>query len=358
MKKNRLTLIISIILAIIVVFFIYTTTKSTIPKALKDFAIEDTSIVTKVFLTDKSNNKVVLEKKAHGNWSVNNKYTASKDMIDVLLKTMMKLEVKSFVSKASRNNVIRRLASTAVKVEIYQTVYRIDFWKIQLFPHEKLVKTYYVGDATMDNMGTFMLIEDSDEPFIIHIPGFRGFLNSRYSTLENDWRDHTLFNIDISNIKSVKLEFPSTPENSYEIVNIGNAHFTLTALSSGMQITDYDTLRLYDFLSKFHDIRYELIITDTKLHNKDSVVATTPFHILTVTDISGKKTIVKTFHKNPNEGETEPDGSITLYDKDRFYALFNDGKDFALIQFYVFDNVLRPLPYFIKTTEVIKKTIK
>lgn len=353
MKKNRLILIITIVLAIVALFFIYTTTKSTIPMALKDFAIADTSLVTKVFLTDKSNNKVLLEKKAYRKWSVNNKYTASNGMINILLKTIMKLEVKSPVAKSARNNVIKRLASSAVKVEIYQTVYRIDFWGIKLFTHEKLVKTYYVGDATMDNMGTFMLIEDSDEPFIVHIPGFRGFLNSRYSTLENDWRDHTLFKIDIPNIKSVKLEFPSSPENSYEVVNIGDAHFTFNALSPEMHITDYDTLRLYDFLSTFRDIRYEAIITNTKLHNKDSIVATTPFHIITVTDMSGKKAIVKTFHKKPNEGETEPDGSITLYDKDRLYSLFNNDKDFALIQFYVFDNILRPLPYFIKTTKVI-----
>ncbi|MFA4851807.1 MAG: DUF4340 domain-containing protein [Bacteroidales bacterium] len=358
MKKTKLTLIITITLAIIALFFIYTTTKSTIPKALKDFAIADTSLVTKIFLTDKSNNKVILEKKAPGKWSVNNKYTVSNGMITVLLKTIMMLEVKSPVAKSARNNVIKRLASSSVKIEIYQTVYRIDFRGIKLFSHEKLVKTYYVGDATMDNMGTFMLIEDSDEPFIMHIPGFRGFLNSRYSTIENDWRDHTLFNIDIPNIRSVKLEFPSGAENSYEIVNIGDVHFTLTALSPEMQITDYDTLRLYDFLSTFRDIRYESIITDTILHNKDSIVATIPFHILTVTDMSGKKAIVKTFHKKPNEGETEPDGSITLYDKDRLYALFNNDKDFALIQFYVFDNILRPLPYFIKTTKAIRAPLK
>jgi len=358
MKKNRLTLIITITLAIIALFFIYTTTKSTIPKAIKDFAIQDTSLVTKVFLTDKSNNKVILEKKALGKWSVNNKYTASNGMITVLLKTIMMLEVKSPVARSARNNVIKRLASSSVKIEIYQTVYRIDFRGIKLFSHEKLVKTYYVGGATMDNMGTFMLIEDSDEPFIMHIPGFRGFLNSRYSTLENDWRDHTLFNIDIPNIKSVKLEFPSGTENSYEIVNTGDAHFTLTALSPKMQITDYDTLRLYDFLSTFRDIKYELIITDTKLHNKDSIVATIPFHILTVTDMSGKKTTIKTYHKKATDEQTEPDGSISPYDLDRLYALFNDGKDFALIQFYVFDNVLRPLPYFIKTTEATRKTVK
>ena len=88
MKKNRLIIIITLILAVIAFLFIYTATKSTLSKSLSNFAIQDTSLVTKVFLTDKSNNKVTLVKKAPGDWSVNNKYIASNDLIDIFLKTI------------------------------------------------------------------------------------------------------------------------------------------------------------------------------------------------------------------------------------------------------------------------------
>jgi len=357
MKKNRIILIITIILAAIAFFFIYTTTKSTISKSHSDFAIEDTSTVTKIFLTDKSNNKVVLVKNSPGSWSVNSKYPASNDQMGIFLKTLTKLEVKSPVAKAARNNVIRRLSSIAVKAEIYQTVYRIDFWGIKLFPHEKLVKTYYVGDATQNNLGTYMLLEDSDEPFIMHIPGFRGFLNSRYSTLEKDWRDHSIVSIEISNIKSVKLEFPSSPDSSYLVENTGNTRFTLTALKSNSQVPDYDTLKLLESLSAFRDIRFESLITDLKLHNRDSIIKTAPFHVLTITDLSGKSTVIKTFHKSPPSDQEELNGVIAKYDLDRLYIWFNDGKDFALAQFYVFDEILKPLSGFIKAP-VKKSTAK
>ncbi len=353
MKKNRLIFIITLILAVIAFLFIYTATKSTLSKSYSNFAIQDTSLITKVFLADKSNNKVTLLKTAPGDWLVNNKYNASNDLINIFLKTLINLEVKEPVAKAARNNVIKRLASDATKVEIYQTVYRIDLWGMKLFPHEKLVKTYYVGYATQDNLGTYMLIEDSDEPFIMHIPGFRGFLNSRYSTIEKDWRDHTMFNLEIPNIKSVKLEFPFSPDSSYLIESAGNNRFTLTALNLNKSIPDYDTLKLLNFLSTFRDIKFEFLISDNKLI--DSVIATNPFHIITVTDMSGKKTIVKTFHKKANEEDTELDGTLSFYDKDRLYAWFNEGKDFALIQFYVFDNILRPLPYFIKPSAKMSK---
>jgi hypothetical protein len=95
-------------------------------------------------------------------------------------------------------------------------------------------------------------------------------------------------------------------------------------------------------------VKYEYMVTNFKLHKKDSIVATTPFHILTVTDMSGNSTLIKTYHKEATSDELEMYDDLSPYDKDRLFVLFNDGKDFALIQFYVFDKVLRPLSYFMK----------
>ncbi|MFH0865482.1 MAG: DUF4340 domain-containing protein [Bacteroidota bacterium] len=353
MKKNRLILLITIVLLIIAVFFVLNEYKG--KPSDKDFAVEDTSLVTKFFLTDKQNNCILLKKNTPGYWTLNDSLIARNDGINILLKTMKRLEVKEPVSKTARENVMKRIATVGVKVEIYQTVFRIDFFGLKLFPHEKLVKTYYVGDQTQSMMGTYMIIEDAEQPYIMHIPGFNGFLSSRYSTLLNDWRDHTMFNVELANIQSVNMEFPSEPGESYKIENTGNTTFTLTPLSVNKQFADYDTLKLLDFLAAFRDIKYEAIITNEELHNKDSILSTTPYHILSITDLSGNKSKIKTFHKKANEGEVELDGTPTLYDKDRLYALFNNGKDFALIQFYVFDSILRPLSYFLKAAETAEK---
>lgn len=355
MRKNRLIIIITIILALIATYFIFKTTSGTLSKKLSDFSVTDSSAVTKVFLSDKENNSVLLEKKSTGNWQVNGKYKATNDGINVLLKTFMRLEVKEPVAKSARNNVIKRIAAIGTKVEIYQKAYRINVFGIHLFPHEKLVKTYYVGDATQNLKGTYMLMEGAEEPFIMHLPGFNGFLSSRYSTLEKDWRDHTIFNLALTDIKSVKLEFQEEPEKSYKINAVGNGKYELTSLFKNQLINDYDTILLLDYLLGFEGINYETSISDNKTHNKDSIIKSTPFHILTVTDNSGKVNTIKTFHKAPNEGETEFDGTPTLYDKDRLYAQFNNGKDFGLIQFYVFDKILRPVTYFLKSGETTTK---
>ena len=114
------------------------------------------------------------------------------------------------------------MAVIAVKVEIYQQVYRINlFDRIKLFRHEKLTKTFYVGDDTSDNMGTYMLMEGSKEPFVMVIPSFRGFLSTRFIPDEDIWRDQTIFKIRLKDIQSVKMEFPLTPDSSFIINKTG-----------------------------------------------------------------------------------------------------------------------------------------
>jgi hypothetical protein len=350
MKKNKLTFIITIVLLAVALFLVYTATKSTIPRGPRDFAVEDTTILTKIFLTDKSNNSVLLERQGQGTWTVNHKFPASNELVNIFVKTLYRLEVKSPVAKAAKNNVIKRLSSLGVKVEIYQTVYRIDIWGLKLFPHEKLTKTYYVGDNTQDMLGTYMIMDGYNDPFIVYIPGFNGFLSTRYSTVENDWRDHSLFSVELPNIKLLKMEFPSSPDSSYIVENIGKVNFKLTALKQNITIPDYDTIKMLDCLSAFRDIKFELLINDSKVHNRDSVTHSTPFHIITLTDMAGNTMVVKTFHKPPVPGEFEDiEDKPSKYDRDRLYALINGGRDFVLIQFYVFDRILRPLPYFLKT---------
>jgi len=348
-RKNKSTLLIAIILAVVSFFLIYTSTNSTLKNAGKDFAIDDSSSVTKLFLSDKENNTVKLEKKTNGAWILNDSLDAKYDAISTLLTTMMAVEVKEPVAKVARNNVIKRFASKSVKVEIYQKSYRIDLWGLKLFPFEKCTRTYYVGDATQDLLGTYMLMENSQEPYVVHIPGFNGFLFSRYSTKEDDWRDHTIINMRLSQIKTFQLEFPLDPELSYKITNYNNRKFGLTALKGNKEISDFDTVKVLEVLSSCENIKYEALLNDMQKKKRDSLLLSSPFHIITITDMSGNKFMIKTYHIRANEGEVDvATNEHIFYNRDRMYALINNGKDFVLIQFFVFDRLIQPLSHFEK----------
>ncbi len=350
MKRNKFILfVVAAMLMLLAILLVINNSKSTIEKEIINFAVDDTANITMIFLSDKNNQSVTLKRTDQGQWLVNEKYRAHKENIDLLLKTLINLAIMEPVSDVAHNTVIKIMAASAVKVEIYQLVYRINlFNKIRLFRHEKLTRTYYVGHVTQSNIGTYMLMEGSTRPFIVYMPGFRGFVASRYRTLEEGWRDHTVFNTKLKNIASVTVEFPARPDLSYKVVNKNDRDLTLTSNTNNSEIADYDTLALFQFITSFENIRFEAFKNDMPPEIIDSITSSQPMHIITLVEKSGKEHVVKNYYKPGFYGEVDYKGDHLLHDRDRFYSVLNDGRDFTMNQYFVFDKITRPLSHFLK----------
>ncbi len=345
MKKNRVILIVVIILVLIAAFFILTERNSTLNRTASIFAVKDTASITKIFLVDKSNQSVLLERKDNGEWELNGRYKAHPFQVIGFLETLMDLEVRSPVPKAARNNVISRLSASSVKIEIYQKKPMIDV--LNLFPREKLSKVYFVGGATQDNRGTYMLMEGHAEPFVVYIPSFRGFVAPRYSTNEDDWRDHTIFKTPLKDIAEIRLDFFEDASESFRVIRNQQGEFDLFPASNQGKVP-YDTLRMLNFLSAFEDLRFEAILNNSIEQNFiDSVKHSQPAHSLTLVDVNGDSTTIVTRRKKGfSEIYDEKEGiQLVPFDLDRLYAFVNNGNDFVLLQYFVFDKALRSASY-------------
>jgi len=348
MNKNRKILYLVLTLGMIAVLLIFQNRKGTLTEK-GQFAIEDTASVTKIFLADKRDNMVLLKKDTSGQWLLNDTLKARQEAVNILLKTMNGLAVKAPVSKNSYNNVITRLAANSVKVEVYQNVFRINlFDKIKLFPHEKLTKVYYVGHPTPDNMGTFMIIEGSDAPFVVYLPGLRGYVSARYSAYPGDWRDHTIFRTPPDNLKFIKLEFPGEPAESFLLEKEARSAIKITQLSTGKILERFDTSRVVEFVSAYKFIAFESPLDAMEPKVMDSVSRSQPAHIITVGDVYGKAKSIKTFRRPNHDRQEDLDGNIYPWDINRMYALIDDGREMVLVQYFVFDEITRPLSYFMQ----------
>lgn len=347
MRKNRSLFIIALILVIIGVLFIVNRRYTTLDDTESGFAINDTSTVTRIFMADKNNRSVELSKVRVGEWLIDDKFLAHNYNIGMILRTLKEVKVRYPVPLAARENVIRRMATIARKVEVYQMEYRINlFNKIKLFPHEKLTRTYYVGDATQDNMGTFMQMEGADQPYVVFMPSLRGFLYTRYSTDEDDWRDQTIFNTPLQDFASVEVEFLLQPEESFSVISDKQGNLELTSLYT-KQSLPYDTLRMLQFVTAFKDIRYESVLNN-KLEASyiDSIASGPMAHIITLRETDGDEFVVRTFIKGGiSELYAEDGAAMEPMDLDRLYAFINEDRDFVLIQYFVFDKVLRTASY-------------
>jgi len=348
MKKNfRFAFIILLLLAIGAVFLVINNRKGTMRQESNEFAVSDTSSVTKIFLADKMNNLVKLERVGLGDWKLNNSLSASSEMVNGMLKTLLLVDIKRPVAKSARNNIIRMMASKSVKVEIYQMVYRVNiFGWIKLFPHEKRTKTYFVGDATQDNMGTYMLMEGSEDPYVVYIPGFRGFVATRYSSYETDWRGHGIFNSKLPDIKQVSVQYSDDPQNSFSIVNNDNRNFILTSLADNITVQDFDTIKVIQYLGSFHKINFESFLNDMPKHEFDSIVATPPSVVISLDDKVGKRFVMKAWKRKADKGETDMQGNPVEWDRDRLFAQVEGSRELVAIQYFVFDPILLPLSWF------------
>lgn len=350
MKKNKVFIIIAIILALIAALLVWNNSYlTTIRGEAADFSVWDTASVTKIFLADRHEHEVLLERNGNNTWKLNNDYIAHPLVVKQLLETLCKIHIRMPVSMSSHDNVIARLAGESTKVEIYQNVPRINlFNKIKLFYHEKKTKVFYVGDATKDNAGTFMMRENADKAYIVYIPGFHGFISTRFSADPDDWRDHTVFHESLANIKSVMLEFGENPNESFRIDNTGRHQYKLTRLADNKELP-IDTLKVINMLSSFSDLRFEALLNNLLPKERiDSITASPFLHRLTLTTNDGNTKEMTTFTKKIQLSEydvvTENDDDI---DHSRMHALINNKRDFVLIQYYVFDKVLHEADYYV-----------
>ncbi len=344
-NKSSLTVIFILIVLCGVSYYLYKnkTGASTLNKDSSNFKVEDTAGISKIFMADKNGRQVTLER-GKICWMVNGKYPAREDAINLLIYTIRTIDIKSPVNKAGKNNVIKFMSSKSVKVEIYNG--------------NEIIKQYYVGHENQENDATFMLLtnlssgENYDEPFLTHIPGFNGYLSSRYFIDEAEWRSRLIINYIPPQLSSIKIENCAVPDSSF-VINLKNTNsFELKTLKE--QALVFDEMKMKQYLAYFQNINFEKLLTTVNLRLVDSLKNAIPFLRMSITDTKGETRIFSFLHKHSTIDINRKYDTKYVYDPDRFYMRFDNDKEVALVQFYVFGKMLPNYSYFLPQNTVKK----
>ncbi len=310
------------------------------------FVVADTANVTRIFMVDKQNNSIDL-KRVNGTWVLNDGEKPIKENVDILLKTLLKIEILNPVSKSAYNHKIKQLATNSVKVEVYQNTYRINLGGLKLFPYVDKTHVFYVGSPTANNQGTLMKSEDEDALFITHIPGFRGYLTERFSARHADWISHEIFAYNIMDIRKVRVEFPRKPNESYEIINEGSKSFKLIQLANNQEVAVYDTIRVLEELAAFNIVNYEALLDNMSEQQIDSLKNIFPVRIVSVETKLGNRKKLSMYYRPNFDKREDMNGKLFDHDMDRLYAIIEGMKHPVSVQFFVVDNISRPLSYLV-----------
>ena len=328
--RNKVTLIILVLLAAVAAYFYFGKSSGTLPEAYKDFAIEDTASIGRIYIATQKDEQVDLKKVSQGHWLVNDKYKARQDAIDLLLETFNRIGVRSPVPRSAFETVVKQLATSGTKVEIYME------------GEEKPEKVYYVGQATENHHGTYMLLEQdgkkSSQPFITYIPGFYGYLSTRFFTEEHLWRDRSMFPFRPDEIAAINVEYAREAEKSFSIER--NDGLYTVRNSKGREIKNVDPALIMEYLGRFQKAHFEYVDIDTPPEKRDSILSSQPLHIIEVESTDGTKRKVKTFYK-PLDAETYDinTGELLTHNLDRCVGWI-DEEDFVTIQYLTLDELM------------------
>lgn len=335
MKKNRnvLIAILALLLAGTGAFFYFNQKKTTYQAGEKDFAVTDTSDVDKIFLADKTGQQTTLTRDEHRNWIVNNKYMARQDMLINLFDAIKRITVRAPVAASATDNILKRMATNNIKVEIYKK--------------GQLHKVYYVGSATTDSYGSFVLMEGAERPYICYLPGHNGYITSFYNPSPLEWRNRIIFAMNPRDIRSVKVEYTYDPSANYTVEQPEKNRFRLLD-ASGKEIQGFDTIQVKSYLLEFKNIAYEAFVDIPKLQ-MDSIRNKYNLFTLTLTDNNGKSTWIRGHRIKLAANSVNEFGKEVTWDSDRMYGeISNYGDEYVFLQYITFDRILKTPGYFMQ----------
>jgi hypothetical protein len=345
MKKS--SAIVIVILLALVAFSVYVyrskSDMSTADDDSRNFSYKDTASITRIFMADKDGNTSLVKRTDKG-WIVNDKYTCRPEAVLNLLEVIKNVEVQMPVPKEARKNVLQQMAAGAVKVEIYAG--------------DELVKQYYVGHETPDSQGSYMLLTDPEtgknysEAYACFIPGFIGYLKPRYIANETEWRDRVVLNYIPPQMKQVSVEHLDLPRDSSFTIELRAASSFVLRSKAGNEIP-FDDARMRQYLIYFQNLSYEGLITGKNKKLQDSLSLQVPFCILSVTTTSFKTDVFKMYRKKVRPDVKFDQGVVYDFDPDRFYLSFDNGREWAIAQYFVFGKLLVTPVYFL--SESVKK---
>ena len=340
MKKLKLPIV--VVVVSVLVYFAYTLASQgegnsrLSDEALSDFAVEDTASIDKLILTDTEGNEGVTLIRDGKTWNTEEGSCVQQHLVHTILTTIKHVAVKSPVPKGGIENVNRNLTTHHRKVEIYV--------------NGEIAKTWYVGQPTQDQYGTYMLLKDpvkgkSPEPFIMYLPNMFGNLETRFITNPLEFECTQVFAYEPKDIKSINVHIPDSTQYNFTINLLNDNLFDLT--SNEKKVENFDTAMVRAYVLSYRKIHFEQhnYLIDKK--GADSLKATQPWFVIEVTDVAGEKNRVVLYRKKMIYEKYDYDGQLIEFDRDRLWVALNDGR-LVVGQFYTFDKLMKDLRFFKK----------
>jgi hypothetical protein len=291
-----------------------------------EFAIEDTTTVDKIIITDPFSNKIELLKKSEL-WTDGKGGCISQSNVHFILEAFAKISFKGYLPEKAQIKFTELMATSHTKVEIFQ--------------HGEWTKTWYIGPPAQDHMGQIMLLETADDgksdyPVMMHIKGMYGIIEPRFFADSRKWICTNIFSLELEKIDQVDISYPKEPYRSFSITQ---KEMKFAVKQNGEKLSDVDTSNIFRYLQGYRKVHFELANYELNKKQCDSLKKTTPFCILTVKETSGKTTKLKMFRIASSTPQRNEFGETVDMDMNKFWCQLPNG-DLVKCQYFTFNPLI------------------
>lgn len=326
MSRTLVYILIALLLGIAVWYFVIR--KDNPFSAEANFSVKDTNSIGRIFLASKSGETITLDHRADG-WYVNKNYKAYWAMVHNLLDAIANQTVDFPVPKSEYNNVIKEMAASSIKTEIYDK-------------NGKLLTTYYVGGEANNGNGTFMYQEGASTPFVIKRPGLPLYLTPRYTTNFAEWRDKSVFSIPAADLRKVEVSYTEFPVNDFTFLQ-KDGKISIEVDPALSNNKDLNLKRANAYAGFFSNINCEGFVNgfpgmDTTIRQAEKRCT---IKVWTAKDSQALTVYYMPLNKRSKNQEIPKPGFRNEYDADRSFGIFHGDKDTCYIQNQMIDKLMR-----------------
>ena len=332
MKKSTIILVaVAAVLGSVVAYYLASgTSNSSIASDTaweRDFAVKNTDDIYKIFLADRRGQTATLTRNGE-RWTYNEQFPANPNIVKNLLQAIRLVDIKYIPPRSAIQPMVEDLATQGIKVEIYDR-------------GDKLMKSYYVGGTTPDELGTYMIMENSEMPYVTSIASMEGGVRVRYDIFGDKWRDKVLFDVNPEKVESISINFPKQRNKSFTLKMEGGKASVVPYYEISPALPGDPLEGAVDrYLESYDRVSAEAFENNNK--DKERILTEPAFCHITLKEQGREEvrvTLIPTF-------DTFVDGKKKSEVIQRYYAAVEPAGDLLLVQHQVIKGILRPYNYF------------
>ncbi len=270
----------------------------------KQFTLDSQTIITDVILSSPKTKNTLSY--MQGVWQINSRYELDPNMRDVFFSVLSQIELRKSIPESQKDSLIALIKNKGTEVTILNNA--------------DLIKHYRIWGNS--NLQISYVLDNEDNGYVVHIPGYRSYVAGIFQVPESDWRSRRAFSALFTNLNSLKIAYPNEEiefrykDSFFEIVDM--------VADSTQLITSLENLL-------FLQTDQYLVATEYAKYKTDSLTQYAPMAIVSATQLAGKMEDVQIFNTQKDRlyylGKMS-DSSFCLFNKKRLKKILVKKSDF------------------------------